>query len=365
MTEARQSSTGWNRLMAFRARHAKAQVVLFFLAGFAADVLTLRRIDNTLTLAKHGAFLVLLTALLVLDQRRELLPPKRLKRILPFTLDAIHFLLGSLLSAFTVLYFKSASGIGPLAFLAGLLALLVANEVPAFRRLGPTLRFGLYSFCVTSYLAYLFPVLLGYLSPWLFVAAAGVSLLSLYAFFRRLHYWTLDAKEAARRVVLGIAMQAVLVGLYMLQVIPPVPVSVQFMGIYHRVERANDAFHLFHQPPGWKVWQHGDQDFHARPGDRVFCFVRIFAPTRFKEQVRIRWSYRDAKGRWSSADAIPMAVSGGRDEGYRGYAFKQNYQPGRWKVQVEMEDGREIGELKFTVTPDAETGERAFLTDVG
>jgi hypothetical protein len=368
--ESPENSSRWKQLQAFRQRHAKAQAVAFFSLGFGLDVFTLRRIDNTLTLVKHGVFLVLLTVLLALEQKYEATgarPSRGVGRVLAFSEDIIHFLFGSLLSAFTVLYFKSASGLVSLGFLAGMCALLVANEVPAFRKLGASVRFGLHSFCVTSYLAYLFPVLVGFLSPWLFTAASGIALLTVYAFFRRMYFWRAgDAGWAARRVALpGIAVQGLLMALYLGRITPPVPLSVQFMGIYHGVQRDKDGYVLQHERPDWELWHHGDQNFRARAGDRIYCFVRIFAPTRFKDHVLVRWFFEDPRTGWRPSDAIPMDVSGGRDDGYRGYSFKQNYQPGAWRVAVETDDGREIGEMRFTVAGDQGTEERVFKEDRG
>ena len=61
-------------------------------------------------------------------------------RVLRHSEEGVHFLFGSLLSAYAVFYFKSASGLMPLVFLAALCAVLVANELPRFRKLGLPLR---------------------------------------------------------------------------------------------------------------------------------------------------------------------------------------------------------------------------------
>ena len=58
--------------------------------------------------------------------------------------------------------------------------------------------------------------------------------------------------------------------------------------------------------------------------------------------------YESNRG-WTSTDKIPMKVSGGRKEGYRGFSTKQNYQAGDWKISVETSDGREIGRIYFKV----------------
>jgi hypothetical protein len=54
-------------------------------------------------------------------------------------------------------------------------------------------------------------------------------------------------------------------------------------------------------------------------------------------------------------DSIPIKIVGGREEGFRGFGVKSNYQPGEWKVQVETTDEREIGRVYFTleIAPEA------------
>ncbi len=362
LTPTERTPTLMDRVQAFRARHARGEIALFFFGGFLWDVFTLGRIDSAATLIQQGVYLFLLGLLLLMEQRwREGdTLPRALAKVHRFSEDALHFLFGSLLSSYTLFFFKSASSLTSLTFLAVLFILLVANELPRFRKRGPVVRVALYSLCVTFYLAYLVPVLVGFLSPWLFVLAVLGGSAAVWVLKACVGRWR-GRPEAWKRVALpGYGMQALLLGLFFLRAIPPVPLAVQDIGIYHGVERLGSEFRLLHLQPSWKLWHRGDTDFAARPGDRIYCFVRVFAPMRFQDKVYLRWSYEHPQRGWVSQDAIPLTITGGREEGFRGYAFKANYQPGKWRVGVETEDGRELGRIGFTVRVDETTDPRDY-----
>jgi hypothetical protein len=169
----------------------------------------------------------------------------------------------------------------------------------------------------------------------------------------------------ARREVL-VPLGAVLAGFlffYFLRVIPPVPLSIPFMGVYHGVERTAEGYQLLHERPAWRFWHNGDQRFRAQGGDRVFVYFRIFSPGRFSDQVLMKWFWKDGARGWALQDTIPIRIVGGREQGFRGYGVKSNYQPGDWKVQVETLDGREIGRIYFAVEP-APLGDRPLTAEL-
>jgi hypothetical protein len=370
------------RVRDFRARYAKWELALFFFAGFAYDILTLPRIDNRFLLTKQGTYLGVLGLLLLVELRWSwgVEPPRWLARVWRFREDALHFFLGGLLSPYTLFYFKSASGLTAFLFLAGLFGLLVVNELPRFRARGPLVRVGLYSLCVTSYFAYLLPVLLGYFSGRLFVAAVGLSCIATLFLTLLVRAWSGDRGRTLRHVALpGLGVQVLLLGLYALKAIPPVPLSMLSSGIYHGVEvvkgpRGKD-YRLLHERSDWRLWERGDQDFRARPGDKVYFFASVFAPGSFKPlsagdrgtRLVIRWSYDDAEKGWTEYHAYGglYLEQGGRERGYRTFAYVTNPRAGDWRVSMETEDGREIGRVSFTVTPDDSTGPREFKVDAG
>src|SRR5262249_46268304 len=152
-------------------------------------------------------------------------------------------------------------------------ALLIVNELPMFRRLGPVVLYALYSFCLTSYFAYLYPVLIGRMRSWMFLLAVATSLVPLLL-LTRLHYrLTSDRRRVLRQALLpSFGVQAALVALFLLRLLPPVPLSLLEIGIYHDVTRDPAGTYLLEREPApwWRPWARDDSDFRAREGDRVF-----------------------------------------------------------------------------------------------
>ena len=77
----------------------------------------------------------------------------------------------------------------------------------------------------------------------------------------------------------------------------------------------------------------------------------MFAPTKLSATIVHNWQWFDeSKSRWVSLSDIAFPISGGRDEGYRGYSTKNVVPEGHWRVDVQTENGRVIGRIKFNVT---------------
>jgi hypothetical protein len=137
------------------------------------------------------------------------------------------------------------------------------------------------------------------------------------------------------------------------------------MGIYHQVKKTDGKYFLTSlEHPIWKFWEHGDQQFLARPGDQIYCYARVFSPARFHDELQVRWLFKDRRRGWQPSDAIPMTVSGGREQGYRGFTVKKNYEPGEWRVQIETTDNRELGRIYFSVIQDEATDPRTTVNDI-
>lgn len=268
-----------------------------------------------------------------------------------YRIAIIHFLLGALLSLNTVFFFKSSSLLVSFSFMLCLVGLLVANESSRVKALGLAFKFALLSLCVLCFFARVVPVFAGSIGLVVFLLSMLIGSLPLIAIAWLIRDYAPDRFAAARTQIL-VPFGLVLIGfltVYLFRLIPPVPVSIPFIGVYHAIERTEEGYRLSHERPQWRFWHNGDQEFLARPGDAVFVFFRIFSPTRFSDQVMMRWYWKDNARNWKLQDSIPIKIVGGREQGFRGYGVKSNYQPGDWKVQVETADGREIGRVYFSL----------------
>ena len=364
----------------FYQRHERHGPAAFFIAGFLFDVLTLGRIDDPLTIFSQLGYLAIVSLVWRLEMRASLTP--RLSDELPMSFlarwqdrfwryhdEIVHFLYGSLLSAYTLFYFKSASLATSFIFMLALAGLLLANEMSRFQRSGPQLRLALLSLCWISYFSYVFPTLFGFVGwmPFLLAVVAGVAVV--FALLK----WTARGVVTAGEV-LGFelrkarAMALIVAGgltlAYVFRVLPPVPIAALEIGVYHQVDRIGGGqYQARYVRPWYAFWQSGAQTFAARPGDRIHVFARIFAPGRFRDEIRVRWLRQGPKG-WEGTDSIPLALVGGRDDGFRGFAFKQNYTPGLWRVQLETTEGREISRISFEVIEDLSTQARDWQTQI-
>ncbi len=363
---------GVGRLKLYYARNERLIAVVAFVAGFLFDILTFSRVDSWLAIGQQVLYLAVITAALAqmfLAQRR---PPPALETRSAVSrwysqarTAVVHFLFGSLLNLYTIYFFKSASLLVSFAFLAFLVTALVANEARRFKSLGLPFKFGLLALCLLSFFAHVVPIFVGSIGVAVFLFSVLVGSLPLAALGWGIRALAPELFPLARRQILvpaGIVLLAFL-ALYLARVIPPVPLSIPFIGVYHGVERTEAGYRLSHERPLWRIWHNGDQAFRAQPGDRVYVFFRVFSPTRFADQVLMRWFRKDAALGWSATDTIPINIVGGRAQGFRGYGVKSNHQPGEWKVQVETTDGREIGRVYFRLESVPEAP-RSFVVEL-
>lgn len=323
------------------------------------DIVTTGRIDSWHTIAQQVVYLGVITAVLLhmfVEQGVPATAPTEpdgspvFKRwYYAHRSPVVHFLMGALLNLYAIFYFKSSSLLVSFGFLGLLVVVLLANELKRVKSLGLPFKFALLSLCLLSFFAYLLPILVGSIGLAMFLMSMLAGSIPLVTAAWRIRRAAPDKFPLARRQIL-VPLGCVVIGFltfYLFRLIPPVPLSIPFIGVYHHVERTDAGYVLGHERPFWRFWHNGDQRFYAQPGDKVYVFFRVFSPARFADQVQMHWHWKDPARGWTLHDTIPIRILGGREQGFRGYGFKSNYQPGAWKVHVETTDGREIGRVYF------------------
>ena len=336
----------------------------FFLAGFLFDVVTLSEIDDVLSIVQQVFYLCVLGLILYaqfLESFGKLQLGPRTQKFWAWHTPAFHFVLGSLLSQYSLFFLKSASFFSSAIFVVFLMGVMLFNELEVVKKSRVDMKVGLFVLCLFSFFSILVPVLLGFVGFWPFLLSLFLTAMVVGAFFcwmlRRLG----EIKFFLSRLLApAVAVLVVFLVSYVLGWIPPVPLSVQDMGIYHDLQKVGGVFRLSHENPWWRFWNTGDQNFLARPGDRIVFFTRVFSPGGFRDSLFVEWSRYDTKRGWLPSDRIPLQVGGGRKGGYRAYTSKQNYEPGEWRVKVETTNRIELGRLHFSIELSADTNPRSF-----
>lgn len=353
------------QVLDFYDKHETRVDVAFFVGGFVFDVLLLSDVDDLFGLAQQFLYLFIIGFLLnyeILFRLHKWRPTGNfITKFWAYRSLILHFSLGSLLNMYSLFYIKSSSFISSVVFLFLMVALIVGNELPIVKKSKVSFKVGLFAICLFSCLSILYPLILGFVGWTPFFLAVVTTLGVFYFQVCFLKRKFPDDKTAFNAVLYpGLSVVLVFAIFYVLGWIPPVPLSVKSQGIYHAVEKRNGQYFLSTERDWWKFWQSGDQDFKARPQDKIYFYAQVYSPTRFADKIFIQWLWKNPKTGWQKTDRIPLNIVGGRKEGFRGFAVKSNYQPGDWSVRIETEMGHEISRLSFEVIPDSGTEPRNF-----
>ena len=278
-----QESKLYQKLLELHKKYEDWVGPFFFLFGFLFDVITLGRIDDPLNIISQGIYLIILYSFLYFEFIGN--PKhKKLEKVFEFKDEIFHFLLGALLSAFTLFYFKSASLSASFVFMLTIFILLVINELQVFQKLGLLIKSTLLFLCLLTYFLYIIPLIIGKVGFFPFIFSLTVPVLILFAFASFLRKKGTDQKRIEKGMIYpSLGLVALFILFYLFKLIPPIPLSAQHLGIYHHIEKDYPNYKLSSEKPRWKFWQTGVEVFKAMPGDKIFVFTRIFAPGGFED----------------------------------------------------------------------------------
>lgn len=327
--------------------------LLFFVGGFIFDLFTLGKIDHWSTLLQQGLFILIISVILfykTLNGSNKKKKHKWIEKCWAYHVEALHFLLGGLLNAYLIYYFKSGTFSSSFLFLTFIAIVLVLNETKAFQELGLTIKYLLLCLCSISFFLVAVPSVIGSLGILSFILSI-FCFLAFHGFIGFLLFkFGLSKKKLMNKYVIPIICFVVFfINLYVLNYIPPIPLSVKYIGMFHSVERVDGQYKLGFKKKWWQFFQNGSQDLVLKADDKVYCFLRIYSPARFSDKIYLKWFYKNGIGDWEAQDKIPIPISGGRDDGFRGFTYKQKHKEGEWKVHVLTEGNQELSRVYFSI----------------
>lgn len=263
----------------------------------------------------------------------------------------IQFTFGALLSGSFIFYFFSGTLFVSWPFIALMVILMVSNDVFRHYYLRPAVQISVLFFILFSLVAILLPFALNSIEVKVFLFAGGCSLLIIFLYLSLLRRMIPRIRSDYRFISIAIVLVFITVnGLYFLNVIPPIPLSMRDTALAHNIEKTGGNYQLLVEDESrWHRTLYGRQ-FHKVVGQRMYVYTAIFAPGTLKTNIVHHWQYYDeTTGEWVTKDRLSFAITGGKKTGYRGFSAKTQVGPGEWRVDVETERGQVLGRTKFRV----------------
>lgn len=329
---------------------------LAFLLGFITDNITLNQVDqlfDNLVLLMY--VLLSATALLLLYAGSAgKLGERWSSRARQYAPLLIQFTFGGLLSGMLIFYGRSGAWVESWPFLAIIVAAIYFNETIKDRTSRLIYNIAIFFIGLFSYVVLVIPVLTGHMGPWVFVGSGLIALMLMYIFMQGLYRIIPHFLDIQMRFLV-FTIGCVFFGFnffYFANIIPPIPLSLKEVGIFHSVARFENGTYALTYEDGrwWQPFKDSDTEFHPTPGGSVFCFARVFAPTRLKTDIVHNIERYDVvKREWVSVSRTGYEITGGNSRGYRGYTLTNNYEDGDWRCTIETERGQVLGRENFTI----------------
>lgn len=344
----------WRTIFLWIQKYERHLSAFAMVAGFVVDSIFFERIDLWQTQAVFASYTAICLIAIPLLQWFETRASRgfsvsRWRLLLPL---ATQFALGGFWSGFVIFYGRSADLGASWPFLLFLFFILLGSEY--FSQYHARLVFTsvLFFFALYSYAIFAVPIYMHTIGTLAFLVS-GVVAIGIFALF------TMLLRVLARERFLGDLLRiragafTVLIVMnifYFTNVLPPLPLSAEAAGIYHSVWRVPGDYLATAEGQSWQVRYFGfAPTLHLVPGDSLYAYSSVFAPTTLETTIVHRWQWYDSvKKQWITRAAIAYPIVGGRDGGYRGYSSILIQDAGKWRVNIETSDGRLIARLPFT-----------------
>lgn len=271
------------------------------------------------------------------------------------------YVFGGLLSGMLIFYGRSGAWMVSWPFLLVIMGIIYGNETIKDRVQQLLYSVGMLFVGLFAYVVLIVPVVIGKMGAPVFVGSGILSLLLILIFIRVLALVVprfIALHQRALIFMVGIIF-ATFNFLYFTNIIPPIPLSLKDVGIFHSVVHfENGSYQLsYEQGKWWQFYRHSDNVFHPSTGGSIFCFAKVFAPTSLNTDIYHRWErYDTVAKKWVLHSRLAYPIVGGGADGYRGYSLIKNYSEGTWRCTVETDRGQVLGREVFTIDSNKSSG---------
>lgn len=268
----------------------------------------------------------------------------------------VQFCFGGLLNISLIFYWFSGAFSVSWPLLAITVALLLFNDRFRHQFSKPLVQIPVYFFVTFALFSLILPFWFASLNPWLFVVAGAGSVMIIGAYICGVAYLAGHSHWKIRQLLISIIVIAGIMNLlYFTNIIPPIPLALREAGLYHSLNVSGGQYVMKGEPETfWQQVQDAvfGQTVHVAPNEKIYLYTAIFAPTNLKTTMVHHWQYYDtAQKKWLDRGDLSFVISGGRQEGYKGYSWQTNLAPGQWRVYVENLRGQVLARVRFTVQP--------------
>ncbi len=340
----------------FYGRFERPISSLSLILGFVFDAVTLKRVDTLWENLWVLGHLLIVGIFIILVHLREVEEggEKNPSKIHFWYVNILQFFFGGILSTYLVFYFRSADIFVTWPFIALLVLAFIANESFKKHYIKLNFQISLFFLSIYSFAIFLVPVILHKINTWTFLLSGVISLVCIWLFLKVLFYFIKDKFSKSKKLTtLLISGIFILVNmLYFTNLIPPIPLSLKDAGMYHTVHKTSDGYIVTYEDSGWFGYFKSYPDFKKTPRASVYAFSAVFSPTNLNLNIIHEWQhYDETKKTWRTESTIKLPIVGGRDEGFRTYSKRTNLSAGKWRVNIETEQNKIIGSLRFTIVP--------------
>lgn len=326
---------------------------LFFF-GFAVDMFLLPDVNDVLS-RYIGLIYILSLAVIIIVREIVTLDAssgKAKQTFYSMLTFAIAYFSGSALSFVFVYAWRSAALSVSWPIFVILFLCMLANELISSRKLRSIVDISVLIIASLFYILFNVPFLIGKQNDWVFFLGLVLAL-TLSFFYIKMFNRLTKRDQQLENYLLAILIPTLVGGLYILNLMPAVPLSIKSENVYHYVQRSGANYLVLDEAASSSIF-----DIFRTPVKNItttdktlYFFAAVRAPAALTAPITHVWEYYNQNTKeWEIRNKLTFNIYGGRQDGYRAYSNITNAEPGKWRVTVKVDSGRIVGRYKFNVS---------------